>query len=108
MDADVGEELLAGIFQRGPEDVDHIVDNEETVVIPLADIDGYVWVLLVVALNVELLLLGELAGVDGGCDVGCAMAQHREGIDVDVIVDEVHLCFVSFAILCSCQGFLDN
>ena len=42
--ADVGEELLSGIFQRGPEDVDHIVDNEEAVVVPLADVDGNGWI----------------------------------------------------------------
>ena len=76
MHADVGEELLAGIFQTGPEDVDHIVDDQETVVIPLADVDGNGRVLLVMALNVELLLLRELAGIDGGRDIGCAIAQH--------------------------------
>ena len=31
--ADVSEEFLAGIFQRSPEDVDHIVDDEETVMV---------------------------------------------------------------------------
>ena len=88
MHADVGEELLAGIFQTGPEDIDRIVDDEETVVVLLTDVDGDGRILLVMALYVELLLLGELTGVDSGRDVGCAMAQHRQGIDVNVVVDE--------------------
>ena len=58
MHADVGEELLAGILQAGPEYVDHIVDDQETVVIPLADVDGDGRVLLIMTLHVELLLLG--------------------------------------------------
>ena len=88
MHADVGEELLAGILQRGPKEIDHIVDNEETVVVPLTDVDGDGRILLVMAQYVELLLLGELTGVDGGRDVVCAMAQHGQGIDVDIVVDE--------------------
>lgn len=28
------------------------------------------------------------APIDGGRDVGCAMAQHSQGINVDVVVDE--------------------
>ena len=66
MHADIGEELLSGIFQRGPENIDRIVDDQETVVVMLTHIYYNRWILLVVALNVELLLLGELAGVDGG------------------------------------------
>ena len=66
MHADIGEELLAGIFQTGPEDIDRIVDDQETVVVSLTVIDGDRGILLVVALHVELLLLGELTGVDGG------------------------------------------
>ena len=64
--ADVGEELLSSIFQTGPKDIDNIVDNQETVVVPLTDVDGDGRVLLVVSLHVELLLLGELTGVDDG------------------------------------------
>ena len=86
MHADIGEELLAGILQRGPKEIDHIVDNEETVVVPLTDVDGDGRILLVVALHGELLLLGELASVDGGRDFGAAMAQHGQGIDVDIVV----------------------
>ena len=63
---DIGEELLAGILQRGPEDVDHVVDDEETVVVMLTHIYINRRVLLVMALNVELLLLGEQTRVDGG------------------------------------------
>ena len=88
MHADIGEEFLSGIFQRGPEDIDRIVDDQETVVVMLTHIYYNRWILLVVALNVELLLLGELTGVDGGRDVVCAMAQHGQGIDVDIVVDE--------------------
>ena len=66
MHADIGEKLLAGILQRGPEEIDHIVDYEETVVVSLTVIDGDGRILLVMALYVELLLLGELTGVDGG------------------------------------------
>ena len=31
MHADIGKELLAGILQAATKDVDHIVDDEETV-----------------------------------------------------------------------------
>ena len=57
MHADIGEEFLSGIFQRGPEDIDRIVDDQETVVVPLTDVDGDGRILLVMALHVELLLL---------------------------------------------------
>ena len=91
MHADIGEELLASIFQAGPKDVDYIVDNQETVVVSLTVIDCYGWILLIMPLDVELQLshiLRQVTGVDGGRDVGCAMAQHGQGIDVDVVVDE--------------------
>ena len=55
--ADVGEELLAGILQAGTKDVDHVVDDEETVVVALTEVHSDRGVLLVMALNVELLLL---------------------------------------------------
>ena len=61
MHSDVGEELLASVFQAGTEDIDCVVDNQETVVIALAEVDGDRRILLVVALQVELLLRGELA-----------------------------------------------
>ena len=54
MHADIGEELFAGILQRGPEEIDHIVDNEETVMIMLTHIYINRRVLLVVALDVKL------------------------------------------------------
>ena len=54
MHADVGEEFLSGIFQRGSEDVDHIVDNQQTVVAMLTHIYINRRVLLVVALDVKL------------------------------------------------------
>ena len=63
---DVSEEFLAGILQAGPKEIHHIVDYQETVVIALTIIDGDRWILLVVSLNVELLLLGELPSIDGG------------------------------------------
>ena len=53
---DVGEEFLAGIFQAGAKEVNHIIDNQESVVVTLAVIDGDRWILLVMALNVELQL----------------------------------------------------
>jgi len=59
--ADVGEELLASVLQACAKDIDGIVDNQETVVIALAEVDGDRGILLVVALQVELLLWGELA-----------------------------------------------
>ena len=55
---DIGKELLAGIFQACTEQIDHIVDNQETIVAMLAGVDCNWWVLLVVALHIELLLLG--------------------------------------------------
>ncbi len=86
MHSDVGKELLAGILQAGTKQIDHIVDDQEAVVIVLTGVDSNWWVLLVVALQVELLLLGELAGIDGGRNTGIAVAEHRQGIYVDVVV----------------------
>ena len=53
---DVGEEFLACIFEAGPEEIYHIVDDQEPVMISLADIDGDGWVLLIMSLDVKLLL----------------------------------------------------
>ena len=66
MHADVGKEFLASVLQACAKDIDGIADNQETVVIALAEVDGDRGILLVVALQVELLLRGELAGVYGG------------------------------------------
>ena len=48
--ADVGEELLACVLQACAEDIDRIVDNQETIVVVLTDIDSDRRILLVVAL----------------------------------------------------------
>ena len=61
MHADIGEEFLAGILQASPKDVDHIIDDEEAVVIPLTYIYYNRCILLVMTLHIELLLLRELA-----------------------------------------------
>ena len=53
----VGEEFLAGIFQGGSKEIDRIVDDEETVMIVTADVYIDRGVLLVVAQNIQLLLL---------------------------------------------------
>ena len=96
MHADIGEEFLSGILQAGTKDVDHIIDDEEAVVIPLTYIYYNRCILLVMTLHVELLLLRELAGVDGGRDVGITIAEHRQGIDVNVVVDEDNGCLGLF------------
>ena len=49
---DVGEKFLASILQAGTKDVDHIINNQEAIMIPLADIDCDGRVLLVMALHV--------------------------------------------------------
>ncbi len=36
---DVSEELLAGIFQTGPKEIDDFVDNQKAIVIMLAGVD---------------------------------------------------------------------
>ena len=86
MHSDVGKEFLAGILQAGTKQINHIVDNQEAIVILLAGVDRNWWVLLVVALHIELLLLGELTGIDGGRNIGIAIAEHRQGINIDVVV----------------------
>ena len=86
MHSDVGKEFLAGIFQAGTKQIDHIVDNQEAVVIVQASVDRNWGVLLIVALHIELLLLGELTGIDGGRNIGIAITEHRQGIYVDVVV----------------------
>ena len=99
MHADVGEEFLASILQAGTEDVDHIVDNEKAVVISLAVIDSDGWILLVMTLDVKLELFGIpelLTSIDGSRDVGITIAEHRQGIDVDVVVDEDNGCLGLF------------
>ena len=58
MHLNVGKEFLSGILQAGPEEIDNIVDDEESVVIMLGCTYINRWVLLVVALDVKLLLLG--------------------------------------------------
>ena len=40
MHADVGKEFLAGILQAGAKEIDLIVDDQEAVVVMLADVDG--------------------------------------------------------------------
>ena len=51
-----------------------------------ASVDRNWGVLLIVALHIELLLLGELTGIDGGRNTGVAIAEHRQGINVDVVI----------------------
>ena len=46
------------------------------------------WILLVVALQIQLLLLVQLAGVDGGSDARRTIAEHRQGIDIDIVIDK--------------------
>ena len=46
------------------------------------------WILLVVTLQIQLLLLVQLTGVDGGSDTSRAIAEHRQGIDIDIVVDK--------------------
>ena len=41
---DVGEEFLASVLQTGTEDIHHIVDNQETVVIALRGVDVNRWI----------------------------------------------------------------
>ena len=88
MHFDVGEEFLASVLQTGTEEIHHIVDNQETVVIALRGVYINRWILLVVTLQVQLLLLVQLAGVDGGSDARRAIAEHRQGINIDIVVDE--------------------
>lgn len=57
MHPDIGEEFLASVLEARPEDIDHIVDNQESVVTSLSGTYMNRWVLLVMALEVELLLL---------------------------------------------------
>ena len=64
--------------------------------ISLAEIDGDGWVLLIMSLDVKLLLLWELTSVDGGWYAGIALAEHRQGGFVDVIVDESDGAFSLF------------
>ena len=40
------------------------------------------------ALQIQLLLLVQLTGVDGGSDARWAIAEYRQGIDIDIVVDK--------------------
>ena len=83
---DVGEELLACILQAGAKDIHLVIDDEEAVVVMLADVHRDGRILPVVLLNVKLLLLGERTGVDGGRDTSITFAEHGERCFVDIIV----------------------
>ena len=85
---DVGEEFLASVLQTGTEEIHHIVDDQETVMIALRGVDVNRWILLVVTLQIQLLLLVQLTSVNGGCNARRAIAEHRQGIDIDIVVDE--------------------
>ena len=54
---DVGEEFLSCIFEAGTEEIYHIVDYQEAIVISLTDVDFDGRVLLIMSLNVKLLLI---------------------------------------------------
>ena len=58
---DVGKEFLAGILQAGAEKIDHIVDDEEAVVVTLGGTYINRRILLVVSLDVELLHVAQVA-----------------------------------------------
>ena len=47
---DVGKEFLAGIFQAGPKEIYHIVDNQKAIVIALCGVYIYWRILLVITL----------------------------------------------------------
>ena len=73
MHFDVSEEFFTSILQAGPKKIDHIVDDEKTVVIALAVIHCDRRILLVVTLDVKLELFGIpelLTSIDGGRNVG--------------------------------------
>jgi len=53
---DVGEEFLACVLQAGSENVDQVVNDQETIVVALAVIESDRRVLLVMSLYVELQL----------------------------------------------------
>lgn len=76
---DVSEEALARIFEACAEEVDGVVDNQEAVVVALADVDGDGGVLLIVTLYVQLLLRTQRAGVDGCRDTCSSAAMSSEG-----------------------------
>ena len=92
MHADIGEEFLTGILQAGPKDVDHIVDDEEAIVVSLTYIYNNRWILLVMTLHVELLLLRELACVDGGRDVGITIAEPLQPSSLAVVHRQQRYC----------------
>ena len=46
------------------------------------------WILLVVTLQIQQLLLVQLTGVDGGSDTRRTITEHRQGINIDIVVDK--------------------
>lgn len=55
--------------------------------IMLADIDCYGSILLIMALDIQLLLLVQLACIDCSCHILFTIAQHGQRVNVNVIVD---------------------
>ena len=88
MHFDVGKEFLAGIFQAGTKEIYHIVDDQEPIVIALCGVYINRWILLIVSLQIQLLLQVQLTGVDGGSDARRTIAEHRQGIDIDIVIDK--------------------
>ena len=53
-----------------------------------ACVDGDGWILLVMPLDIQLLLLIQLSGIDRGRDTAGSIAQHGQRIHIDIVVDQ--------------------
>ena len=84
----VSKEFLSCILQAGTKKIHHVVDNQEPVVIIPTRIYCNRWKLLVMPQQIELLLLTELTVIDGCRYIGISIAQHRQSIHIDVVVNE--------------------
>ena len=85
---DEGEQLLACILDAGTKQVRHIIDNQETVVIMSAY--NYInrWILRVMPGQIQLLLRGELAGIDSCSNPSTSLAKHQQGAFIYVIIHQ--------------------
>ena len=90
---DEGEQLFACILDACAKQVRHIIDNQETVVVMTAHHYINRWVLRVMPTQIQLLLRGELAGIDGCSNPSTSLAKHQQGAFIYIIIHQYYRPF---------------
>lgn len=88
-----GEPFAAQVLERCPYVVDLVVDKQEAVVSAVEGVDRDGCILRIVALEVELQLLADVAGVYGGRHAAVALVEQGEHGVVDIVVNKHEAVF---------------